>query len=1005
MNIQFLSSHFRAQYKTFCVFFISIFIISGCSPGGDNSSDISDSIVSDDSNISLRIAAPTEFDAPFCTRVQVSSTAFSPIIVDQTLPAGTPFIDTVIPNIPEGDGIRVEVGIFANGTCAAPLGGDWYGFASNVSVVDKEVTLVSISLSQQNAAPGTGTIIIRDDGTVISQRLLHGEVVSANNTPIPGAICRIFENNTQIGSVVAGSMTVDLGVLNTPVDTGLKSSEVDLNCFSPGFSNTQETALLMLDPNNPQFGTFTATVVMQRGISTEIIRSEATGLSARLHVPKFQLSRVNTEAGAFDKIDNFDNAFALAGGGDDNLSFPEVPMHTLYFAVPNGEEVESIKISAGQDGETMFARLYPIQPPHNDRAGPEGEPTPEPEEPFVFDLKQYLAGATRIDQHTSESDVSSEDGVTIYQLRTSLVDYDSRSELLTRYPTLNVDIQFTSSQNQSCFRTFKVASGFNQDGVDEMLEDQGFMLSKHVINRELFKVFPCFFEFKPIFFGARLVIVSDPSFLTAANNLKQHKVSRGLSTVVVSTDSLTTGTLTATNIKAYLANAYANWFIKPKWLLLMGDSEFIPTYYDQQNSWDTAKNAGDIYYGQLNGNILSMPVLGIGRFPVDTQDQAQSIVDKVIAYENSPPTGPNFFSDNTYYSKVAFAAEFQDNGQGACCTALDGRAERWFAETSEKIRNYLVPRSIDVERIYTTSPSNAQPTLYRDGNAVPLNLRKPTFPWDGDRFDVIDAMNDGRSILYHRDHGWWTGWGTPSFNRNDLDSISVSGNEFPVVYSINCASGIFDNETVDLAGNIVGGGYGPGISSVYWAEKFLRKSDGAIAVIGDTRSSSTVLNNDFAQGLFDATWPGHLGYGNNTVIRKVGDILNHAKGYILSLGHSNTAKRQENVIYNVLGDPTVELRTRPPKSISITTVFVEQRFLELGIRCLSCPSVMEPLILVAQDLQGNEVARGLASYNGKEFNAQIGIGEFDGELVITASGYEVNTSQINFKQGGQEGPF
>ena len=120
-------------------------------------------------------------------------------MVDQISLAGTQFIDTVIPNIPEGTGIRVEVGIFANGVCAAPIAGDWFGFAADVKVVADDVTLVSLSLSQQNAAPGTGTIIIRDDGSVISKRLLHGEVVSTNNTPIPGAICRILEIKALIG--------------------------------------------------------------------------------------------------------------------------------------------------------------------------------------------------------------------------------------------------------------------------------------------------------------------------------------------------------------------------------------------------------------------------------------------------------------------------------------------------------------------------------------------------------------------------------------------------------------------------------------------------------------------------------------------------------------------------------------------------------------------------------------------------------------------------------------
>jgi hypothetical protein len=120
-------------------------------------------------------------------------------------------------------------------------------------------------------------------------------------------------------------------------------------------------------------------------------------------------------------------------------------------------------------------------------------------------------------------------------------------------------------------------------------------------------------------------------------------------------------------------------------------------------------------------------------------------------------------------------------------------------------------------------------------------------------------------LLYQRDHSWWDGWGNPAFGIPNLAAISVTNNQFPVVFSVNCASGIFDGETVDLLGNMVGSGYAAGMGT-WWAETFLRKSDGALAVIGDTRSSSTIDNNHLSFGLFDAVFPGLIpGYGSATV--------------------------------------------------------------------------------------------------------------------------------------------
>jgi hypothetical protein len=236
-------------------------------------------------------------------------------------------------------------------------------------------------------------------------------------------------------------------------------------------------------------------------------------------------------------------------------------------------------------------------------------------------------------------------------------------------------------------------------------------------------------------------------------------------------------------------------------------------------------------------------------------------------------------------------------------------ANRWFAETSEDIRDHLLGLFLSVERIYN-APAGSDPTFWNDGTTIPTQLQRPTFAWDGDRADIIAAVNDGTSVLYHRDHGWWNGWGTPSLRTADLANISVTGNEFPVVYSINCASGMFDNETVDLPANVVGAGYGPNTASVYWAETFVRQDDGALGVIGDTRSSSTTANNAMAKGLFDATFPNYQTFGGSTSVRRLGDILNHAKSYVASGPLSDNGVKQENTIYNLLGDPTVSLTTK-----------------------------------------------------------------------------------------------
>ena len=136
---------------------------------------------------------------------------------------------------------------------------------------------------------------------------------------------------------------------------------------------------------------------------------------------------------------------------------------------------------------------------------------------------------------------------------------------------------------------------------------------------------------------------------------------------------------------------------------------------------------------------------------------------------------------------------------------------------------------------------------------MPANLHAGSgFPWNGSTSDIVNAINDGRFLVLHRDHGWTDGWSSPSFATGDLAGLS-NGALTPVVYSINCASGMFDNETLNPAAQVYP--YPHSAGDVSWAETILRMQGGAVSVIGDTRVSPTWANSALTRGLFDATWP------------------------------------------------------------------------------------------------------------------------------------------------------
>ncbi|MDO9006363.1 MAG: C25 family cysteine peptidase [Aquabacterium sp.] len=736
-------------------------------------------------------------------------------------------------------------------------------------------------------------------------------------------------------------------------------------------------------------------------LHVETVSSSPDATVLRVIVPLPKLDSVETPSGVFQR-------FALNNGGGAindirEVGLPEVPLTGFSLALPVDAKDGSSTVEIVPEGsiKRQQARLYPVQPPESNRAGVKDDAK------FEFDADRWAKGVKTPGQDQGVLPVFKGDA-SVNGYRLSPYGYNPAEQLITYYPSYLVTIKHPGN----CFIYDRLklkgvvgtrVQGF--DGIDQRIEQLPLPALQFTINKDLASKLRCAppIIINPAIFGARFLIVTHPNFKAAADTLKAHKQALGISTRVVTTADITGGGANATEgqIRSWIANYYNTHLVRPKWVLFMGDAEFVPTHYDQANIWDSARNAGDMWYGQFlpGATATTIPPFGIGRFPVDTLAQANTIVSKVMAFENSPPANPIFGQD--FYSRLTFASFFQITDSNGTTPTRD---KRWFVETSEMVRDHAVSKGYSVARLYHADAA-ANPLFYNSGAAIPAALKKPGFAWDADRNDIAAAINQGSSLVYHRDHGWWSGWGDPSFQTGDLGLISVTNNEFPVVFSINCASGIFDNETVDLAANKIGAGYGPGVGSTYWAEAFLRKSDGALAVIGDSRSSSTTDNNHFTLGLFDGVFPGLVPtFGAGSSIQRLGDLLNYAKTYIsdvssgaqgnrhpLNSGGSRPAivnLRQELNIYNLLGDPTVKLRVSAPWKFGLPFVALEKTLVKIKVPvqpgCLTCPPELaspEWITVVAFDPKtGLELGRGLINGDGV---GEIDLGDdFKGDNVM-----------------------
>jgi hypothetical protein len=226
----------------------------------------------------------------------------------------------------------------------------------------------------------------------------------------------------------------------------------------------------------------------------------------------------------------------------------------------------------------------------------------------------------------------------------------------------------------------------------------------------------------------------------------------------------------------------------------------------------------------------------------------------------------------------------------------------------------------------------------------------------------------------------------PEFESSEVINDLHNGALLPVVFSVNCASGLFDNETAS-------GDYGTTNAGVYFSEHLLRKSNGgAVGILGDTRDSPTWANSALARGFFDAVWPNTLpSYGPAVSHRRLGDILNYGKAYLATqVGVSGTTEAptagnltSELYLWHVIGDPTLEMWTGNPHRLTIDPSILAKLYaFELKIKF----PYEEAVITAYQEIRGvaTPIGRGRIS-NGEASLSLVNIPRPGVEIKFVAS--------------------
>lgn len=309
----------------------------------------------------------------------------------------------------------------------------------------------------------------------------------------------------------------------------------------------------------------------------------------------------------------------------------------------------------------------------------------------------------------------------------------------------------------------------------------------------------------------------------------------------------------------------------PRYLLLMGDCawdnrmkssawrQFSPNdyllCYQSENSYsDTHSYCWEDYFGLMDdgegaSHTRDVSDLGIGRFPVTTEEQARIMVDKTIAHLRRDYAGE-------WCNKVVVMGDDGDNSI--------------HMSDANKVADGISSAApdVDVRKIMWDNYLRVNQGLY--------------FSYPEIRTIIDKHIYDGTMMFNYTGHG-----ATYLMSHErviTLDDMKAwKSNRLPLWFVAACDITPFDSQEDNLGEAAV-----------------LNEGGAAVAFIGTTRTvystQNFYLNKFFSQHLF--------GYNSDGARNSVGDALRLAKGSVVS-NNNDGSQPQNKLQYALLGDPSL----------------------------------------------------------------------------------------------------
>lgn len=382
---------------------------------------------------------------------------------------------------------------------------------------------------------------------------------------------------------------------------------------------------------------------------------------------------------------------------------------------------------------------------------------------------------------------------------------------------------------------------------------------------------------------ADYIVITHKTFLDGIQPLVDFRRSQGLTVKVVEMDEIYNefgfGLFNPFAIQFFLRYTYHSWQSPaPTYVLLVGDAHydykeviveryhgdydlypnFVPTYH----GWapESGETAMDHRFVNVSGDD-SLPDMFIGRLSVQTEAALDSMVKKIIDYEQNPKVGP---------------------WQGTIVQVADDNLDNPSDDIFEKTRNRLIQEIIPIG--YNTIP-------------IYLRLVDSVNKTEKTRALIKKGFNDGALIVEYAGHGGISTWADEGIFRLQ-DAVALRNRYLPFVITTTCLNGQFDKPQE----------FGKHCLS----EQFLLGKYGAIASLSASRLTYAQANAEFDDDLFLAMFvrePFEAKQGVTEIASipsTIGKIVNDAKISFISR-ENNYRYTLGTEQYILFGDPATRL--------------------------------------------------------------------------------------------------